>query len=159
MVNCCDAVTPGIGGRANPGGLAVRLIVYGSLPLVKLNMKVAHWSGHKVAFPDSIPTGGETVLITIVKSSGHGPGVVYFTEYELPPTALEMTPVDGLIVAPSPGGGSKENVPPGVLIPDAGKEVGAQKSAIVKEGSCVGLTVTVTSLDFVQLLSSVVVKV
>ena len=51
-----------------------------------------------------------------VRLLGQGPGVRYWTPYEFPAIGFEITPVNGFIVAPSPGLGLKENVPPGVII-------------------------------------------
>ncbi|MBK6498135.1 MAG: hypothetical protein IPG00_08170 [Saprospiraceae bacterium] len=47
--------------------MAVRLIVYGSLPLVKSIEKLAHSSGQSDALPDSVPDGASIdVTFTIV---------------------------------------------------------------------------------------------
>ena len=123
-------------------GFADKLMVYGSLPLVKLKEKVAHSPGHSVAVPDKVPEGPGVAVTETISPPGQGPGEVYMTLYVVPPVAPEITPVVGLMVAPPPPGGAKLNIPPGTPVILAAPEVGAQKSLCVKVALWGGLTTT-----------------
>ena len=114
-------------------------------------------AGLKVYVPPGVTTVAinapthEVVIVKLGSSSNvkvtskvvvavQGPLVVYSIVYVAPAVPIVISPVIGSITAPSPGGGLKEKVPPGVATETI--VAPTQEGVILKLGSSVSVAVT-----------------